>query len=134
MSLNIKKAFTSLAMSLMLLHSLVFAGYAQAAMISTQTALQLQQESYQKAELLSALEQEQVQQKLVDLGVDVDAVKDRVTVMTADEIQTMNNELQNMPAGQGVLGALVVVFIFLVVTDMLCATNIFSFVNCINNR
>ena len=132
MKVRMKRACTSLAMSLMLLHSLVFAGYAQAAMISTQNAVQMQQESYQKAELLSALEEQQVQEKLVELGVDVEAVKDRVAVMTADEIRTMNAELGDMPAGEGLISALVLVFLVFVITDMLCATNIYSFVNCVN--
>ncbi|MDX1693939.1 MAG: PA2779 family protein [Ketobacteraceae bacterium] len=132
MKFSVKRALTSLTLSLMLLHSLVFAGYAQAAMISTQNAIQYEQQSLQKAELLSALEKQQVQEKLIALGVDVDAVKDRVAVMTAEEVRQMNSELNEMPAGQDLIGALVFVFLVFVITDMLCATNIYSFVNCVN--
>ena len=132
MKATMKRACTSLVLSFMLLHSLVFTGYAQAAMISTQNAVQQQQVSYEKQELLSALERAEVQEKLVAQGVDVQAVKDRVAVMTAEEIRTINDRLNDMPAGQDLIGALVLVFLVFVITDMLCATNIYSFVNCVN--
>jgi hypothetical protein len=66
------------------------------------------------------------------MGVDPEQLNDRIASLTASEIVKLNAELEQQPAG-GIVGALVTVFAVLVVTDMMCATNVFTFVKCINN-
>ena len=131
-SLPIQKTWTSLVLAIVMFHSVVFSAVAQAGMISTQDALAIQQHEISKQELLSALELDQVQQQLLAMGVDADIMKDRVAMMTAEEIREANQALADMPAGQSVLGLAVLVFLVFVVTDMMCATDLFTFVNCIN--
>lgn len=132
MKSNTKRVWTSLVTTLVLMHSLIFAGYAQAAMVSTSQAVAVQEHAYQKSDLITALQQDEVKAQLVDMGVDPDVVAERVDNLTSQELAQLNQEMDNMPAGQGVLGAVVFVFLFFVVTDMLCATDLFSFVQCIN--
>ncbi|PCJ16092.1 MAG: hypothetical protein COB04_11615 [Gammaproteobacteria bacterium] len=104
---------------------------AQAGMVSTQAMIVTQGESYTKSDLQTALASEELKGQLQSMGVDLDQLNDRIASLTPDEIQQLNAELEKQPAG-GIVGALVTVFVVLVVTDLLCATDIFSFVNCIN--
>ena len=48
--------------------------------------------------------------------------------MTDTEIMQLNERLKDMPAGEGAAGIILVVFIVFVITDMLGATDIFSFI------
>jgi hypothetical protein len=65
------------------------------------------------------------------MGVDPEQLNDRIASLTASEIVKLNAELEQQPAG-GIVSALVTVFVVLVVTDMMCATNVFTFVKCVN--
>jgi len=116
------------ALSLVLIFSSLFSAVAQAGMVSAADA----QHQYNKAELISALETHEVQEQLGSLGVDIDLVKDRVQNLTPAELAQVNQQMENMPAGSGVLGVLLIIFIVFVVTDLLGATNIFPFINPVN--
>ncbi len=102
-----------------------------AAMITNNDLLQTQESaSFQQAAGL--LQAEQIQQQLIELGVDPEAASLRISQMTSDEIAELNHNLEQLPAGSGIIGALVTVFIVLVITDMLGATDVFPFVKNIN--
>ncbi|MFO7594188.1 MAG: DUF6627 family protein [Pseudomonadota bacterium] len=103
-----------------------------AAMTSTDSVLEQQQRSVERAEVLEMLDRESVQAQLQELGVDAEAAKQRVAAMTDEEIRQLNAHLAEMPAGGDVLGVVLVVFIVFIITDMLGATDIFPFVNPIN--
>lgn len=107
--------------------------YSQAAMVSTSEMINSDGLAYSAQDLQSALASSELKQQLEELGVDPVELNDRISSLTADEIQQLNAELAEQPAGAGVLGILLTIFIVFIVTDMLCATNIFNFVNCINN-
>lgn len=109
----------------------VLSNSASAAMIPTNTALQQQQQVYDREQLLAALDSEELQAQLVDLGLDPDQARDRVAHLTAAELEQLNQHLAEQPAG-GLLGAVLVVFVLFVITDMLCATDLFTFVKCVN--
>ena len=74
---------------------------------------------------------QELKTQLEDLGVDTSQLSDRIASLTAAEIQQLNAELEQQPAG-GIVGVLLTIFIVFIITDMLCATDIFSFVKCIN--
>lgn len=103
-----------------------------AAMISTDTIIQTENQQYTKSQLLQKLESAELQQQFLDMGVDPQEIQQRVASLTPDEISQLNANLASQPAGEGVLGLIGLVFVVLVITDMLCATDVFSFVNCIN--
>lgn len=105
-------------------------GQTYAALISTD-ALINQGESYTKADLHTALASAELKAQLQTMGVDVEQLNDRIASLTPSEILALNTRLQQAPAG-GILGTLATIFIVLIVTDMLCATDIFTFVKCIN--
>jgi len=100
----------------------------QAAMVSTNSAIQTQQLQMDRAEILDLFAQDNLRAQLIQMGVDADAASERITNMTDAEIMQLNERLKVMPAGEGVGGVLLVVFIVFVITDVLGATDIFSFI------
>ncbi len=105
----------------------------QAAMVDNDQLLGQAQQQITKQEILSNLERDDVQNKLVAMGVDLEDAKMRINQMNDQELAQIAQDFEQMPAGSGILGALVVVFVVLVVTDLLGATNVFGFVNDINH-
>ena len=108
---------------------------AQAAMIGTPQAMQeqsLQQhQPVDQAQLRAMLDDKQVQQKLESLGVPREQVEARIASLTPAELQQFNQRLEQEPAG-GWVGIIVLFLVIFIITDMLCATDIFSFIKCIN--
>ncbi|WP_442915606.1 PA2779 family protein [Marinobacter sp. C2H3] len=108
-----------------------FSATAQASMVGTGDLIQQQQTSVDRQQLLNMLDRQDVQEKLTQLGVSKDEVADRVNNLTPSELAQFNDTLSEAPAGEGVVGIIVLFFLVFIVTDMLCATDIFPFVNCI---
>ena len=104
---------------------------AQASMVGTPEVLQQQQYNLSRDQLSAMLDQQDVQQKLLELGVSRADVESRINSMTQAELAQFNQALSEAPAGAGwgvvVIGALVIFMI----TDALCMTNIFRFMKCV---
>tara|TARA_R100000322_G_scaffold110633_2_gene70731 strand:+ start:252 stop:617 length:366 start_codon:yes stop_codon:yes gene_type:complete len=108
---------------------------APAGMVSTTEVLAAEQVRVDRDQLKSMLGNDEVKQKLADLGVDPAQIENRINSLTAAELADFNQQLDEAPAAAGVGGAVGIIVFFLlvfIVTDMLCATDIYSFVNCIN--
>ena len=71
------------------------------------------------------------EQKLESLGVPREQVEARIASLTPAELQQFNQRLEQEPAG-GWVGIIVLFLVIFIITDMLCATDIFSFIKCIN--
>lgn len=99
----------------------------QAAMISTPDVIQSQQSEYDREQLSSMLDRDDVQEKLLSMGVAPETVQERINSMTDFEIAQLNEQINDMPAG-GILGAIVLIFVVFVITDAIGATDIFPFV------
>lgn len=104
---------------------------AAAAIVGTDELLAEQSSELQKQELLTMLEQDDVKQTLLDMGVTEQEVRDRIDSLTPTELASFQAQLAEAPAGEGVVGIIVLFLLVFIVTDMLCATDIFPFVNCI---
>ncbi|AZZ45860.1 PA2779 family protein [Stutzerimonas zhaodongensis] len=116
------------------MHFMLFAQIplAQAAMIGSAEIIAEQQQQVDRQQLLTMLENQDVQKKLVSMGVEQDQVEQRINSLTPAELAQFNQQLDQAPAGAGVVGIIVLFLVIFIVTDLLCATNIFNFVNCIN--
>lgn len=99
----------------------------QAAMISTPDVIQSQQSQYDREQLFSMLDRDDVQEKLVSMGVAPELVQERINSMTDFEIAQLNQQINDMPAG-GIIGVIVLIFVVFVITDAIGATDIFPFV------
>lgn len=99
-----------------------------AAMIGTDALVQ-QQLQLDREQLLQQLERDEVQQQLVELGVNVEDAQARVAQMTDSEVQMLNQRLGELPAAGDVLSIAFLVFLVFVVTDLMGASDIFPFIN-----
>ncbi|MFC3608857.1 PA2779 family protein [Stutzerimonas tarimensis] len=105
---------------------------AQAAMIGTPEVISEHRQDVDRQQLMAMLDDEEVKHKLEAMGVDRAQVQDRINSLTAAELAQFNQQLDQAPAGGNVVGVIILFLVIFIVTDMLCATNIFNFVNCIN--
>lgn len=107
-------------------------GTSQAAMVSSQQIIYAAEQNDGRQSLLQTLKREQVQQQLLSLGVNPADVEARIQHMSHAEIAQLNQHIEQLPAGSGVLGAVLLIFIVFVVTDVIGATDVFPFIHPVN--
>jgi hypothetical protein len=94
----------------------------------------INQEGGQQARhyLNQILVRKDIQAALVSNGIDPREAKARIDSLSDEEVQKLYSRLKDLPAGGNdfgvIIGALLVVFIVLLVTDILGYTNVFTFV------
>ena len=107
-------------------------GYAQAGMVTTDQVLDAAELEQTREEIIQFLAREDVREQMEALGVDPDEASARAANMTDAEVMQIAGQLEQLPAGQdalgAILGAIVLIFVILLVTDILGLTNIFPFV------
>jgi len=99
----------------------------QAAMIGTEQLHAANVAQQQRAKIAAALERPEVITQLEQLGVDPTDARARVAALTDDEAAAMARQIDSLPAGGDVVGALVLIFVVLLVTDILGLTKVFPF-------
>jgi hypothetical protein len=100
-----------------------------AAIVSTSDLVATEQSKVGRESLLNSLEREEVRTALTSQGVDLEMAKQRVSSMTDEEVRALNQKLDEMPAGGGVVATVVIIFLVLVITDILGRTDVYPFVN-----
>lgn len=106
---------------------------AHAAMIGTDEVLQAGQSQVDRQRLLAMLDEQGVKERLAAMGVPRERVEQRIHSLTDSELAQFNRQLSEAPAG-GFIGIIVLFLVIFIITDMLCATDVFTFVKCINRR
>ncbi len=110
-----------------------FSMTANAAIMSTQSMMQEStQQHYDRDALQQLMQTEEAQQQLQEMGVSAEAAEVRLSSLTNAELAQFNQQLQHEPVGSSAVGVVLTIFIVFIITDMLCATDLFSFVKCIN--
>ena len=104
---------------------------AQAQMISTDTAIERAISDMDRAYLLNELQRAEVQDELIELGVSPDEAERRLAALSDEEVSRMLLEIQDGQAGAGIATTIGTIFIILLITDILCITQLFSFVRCV---
>ena len=100
---------------------------ANAAVISTESAIEMTDRQDQIDHINVMLAEDSVVNTLVRLGVDPAEASARVEKLTAAELQTMEQQLTQLPAGgTGVVEVVGIVAIVLIVLELLHVTNFFS--------
>ncbi|HEX8962524.1 MAG TPA: PA2779 family protein [Rhodocyclaceae bacterium] len=101
---------------------------AQAALIGAGDVVAAASGQENRAHIAAMLERPAVQAKLQELGIGADDAKARVAALTDDEAAALANKIDSLPAGgDGVIGALIFIFLVLLVTDILGLTKVFPF-------
>jgi hypothetical protein len=83
-----------------------------------------------RARIMAAFSRPDVQAELVKRGVDPAQAQARIAALSDEEAAQLARDLDNAPAGAGVgglVGAVVLVFLVLLVTDILGFTKVFPF-------
>jgi hypothetical protein len=102
---------------------------AHAGMIGTEAVVNAAQVQQDRERLRDVFNRDDVKAQLIARGVDPAQVQARVDSLTDEEVQSLSGKINQLPAGgDSFLGALVFVFIVLLITDILGFTNIFPFV------
>ncbi len=100
---------------------------AQAGMISVEQHALSSAVSEQRSQVQRFLQREDVRAQLVQLGVDPELAQTRANSLSDAELARAAN-LTDQPAGAGAAGAIVLIFLVLLLTDILGITDVFSFV------
>ncbi len=88
-------------------------------------------EARQRLETLLA--RQDVRAELVRHGLNPEQAKARVVALTDDEVRALNGQIDDLAAGgNGIIGALVLVFLVLLFTDIMGWTHIFPFTKPVN--
>lgn len=108
---------------------------AHAAMVSTGDAIAADSSIATDRDRLNALMQrEEVRQEMQRHGIDPDEAAARVAALSDAEVAEVTAKLDELPAGQNaigiIVGAAVLIFLVLLVTDLLCLTSVFNFTRC----
>ena len=112
---------------------LIGARVARAELVSTETVLaDAPGAAGARDRLRALLVREDVARELGELGIGPDQAKARVDALSDAELAQIAGRLDELPAGGSVAGAIVtallIVFIILLITDIVGATDVFPFV------
>ncbi len=128
---NLKKAVAA-GLAVLMAMNIVPIGLAQAEMITTDQVLQDTDPSGDRARLETFLSRDDVQGQLILLGIDPEEAASRVASLTDKEVRQIAGRLDELPAGEGglgaVVGAIVLIFLVLLITDLLGLTEVYPFV------
>ena len=123
--------YVSFVMAIMMAFGSVWTSSASAGMVGTGELLTEQRTDLDRQSLLNMLERDEVKEKLAEMGVSQEQVEQRIQNLTPEELSSFEQQLAEAPVGEGVVGIIVLFLLVFIITDMLCATNIFPFINCI---
>ena len=105
---------------------------ARARMINTDEIFKQSQYDLSRKSINIFLDRSEVQNYLVAWGVSPEEAKARIDSLTDEEIENIASRLNRLPAGGGglgtIVGAALLIFIILLITDILGYTDVFSFV------
>ncbi|MGF1593346.1 MAG: PA2779 family protein [Kiloniellaceae bacterium] len=111
---------------------------AQAALVTTGDAIAGDTSLASDRDRLNALMQrEDVRQEFRRQGVDPNEAAARVAALSDAEVAEITAKIDELPAGQSaigvIVGAVVLIFLVLLITDLLCLTSVFNFTRCATN-
>ena len=132
MAMKSSKRVVAVAMAMLMAMTSMPIGIANAEMVTTDTVIQNYNSTEDRTQVMDFMLREDVQQQLTTLGVDPEEAARRVASLSDEEIQQIAGRLEELPAGEGgvgpIVGAIVIIFLVLLVTDLLGLTDVFSFV------
>lgn len=115
------RKLTAIVLSL----TLAWAGFATAAVVGTADALAMEQRGARLAAVQAGLARTDVQQAMVELGVDPVQAQLRVAALNEQELAQLQGQLDQLPAG-GVLELIGAVFLVLLILELTGVIDIFK--------
>ncbi|MGH6947272.1 MAG: PA2779 family protein [Kiloniellales bacterium] len=109
---------------------------AQAAMVSTDQVLEQETVAQERGRILDFLARDEVRNQIQSMGVSPNEAAARVQALSDAEVMEIAAHFDEQPAGQSVVGVLVgaalLIFVILLITDLLCWTSVFNFTRCVD--
>ena len=106
---------------------------AKADMIDTGTAIAMTRQNDDRARIVNFLDRQDVQLAMEQQGIAAEEARMRVASLTDEEVMQVARVMDQLPAGGDgvgvVIGAAVLIFVILLLTDIAGLTHVFSFVN-----
>ena len=106
---------------------------AQAAMVGTAAVMNPTQAQNARAQVQAFLDRKEVRAQLQGMGISPSEAKARVASLSDRQVTQIAGKLNQLPAGGdaigSIVGAAVLIFIVLLITDLLGLTHVFPFVN-----
>jgi len=121
----------ALGLSAALVLSTQFATMARAEIVGTDAVIAKYGQNADRNYLMAELQTDEVRGKLIEAGVDPAEAEARLAALSNAEIRSMLAQFDADNAGGDILGALLTVFLILLVTDFLCLTHVFKFTRCL---
>jgi hypothetical protein len=105
---------------------------ASAGMVATDQVIEGETLSADRQLVMNFMAREDVRQQLEDWGVAPEEAESRVAALSDTEIAAIAEQIREEPAGEGAIGVIVgaalIVFIILLITDIAGVTDVFPFV------
>jgi hypothetical protein len=103
-----------------------------AAMIDTESIIDLDRDQEARDQLKQFLAREDVQTVLIAHGIDPVEAKRRINALSDEEVIRIANQIDQLPAGGGavetLLALILVLFLVLVILDLTGVTDVFPFI------
>jgi len=104
-----------------------------AAMVPTDATIYNSKAEKARDYLKSLISRSDIRKSLLSQGIDPDEAKIRIESLTDSEAIAVADQIEQLPAGGGaigvIIGAALIIFLVLLVTDILGYTDVFPFVN-----
>lgn len=107
---------------------------AHAALVSTEQVISEDAATKDRERVMNFLAREEVRTEMEALGIDPEEAAARAKALSYEEIVRIANTLDETAVGQdavaAIVGAIVLVFLVLLITDLLCLTKVYPFTLC----
>ncbi|WP_305074704.1 PA2779 family protein [Propionivibrio sp.] len=127
--MNRFQQFLAVILSMSLINATILVPVAHAGMVTTQevaTVVATGQAESGQARLAAALARDEVRTEMERQGVDPAMAIERIAALTDEEAARLADQIDTAPAG-GIIGAILLVFFVLLLTDILGLTKVFPF-------
>lgn len=103
----------------------------QAALVDNDRLVGAEQTLSDRDTVNAFIDRSDVRSQFEALGVDPEEAKERVAALSDEEVSQLAERINTDPAGQGAVGAIIgaalIIFLVLLITDILGFTNVFDF-------
>lgn len=116
-------------LALIVVANLVTLGFAQSAgagVIGTEAAIQAEERVERIERINAVLSRDSVQQQLVKFGVDPADARVRVASLSDGELASLEQRMNELPAGSGAIEILGIVLLVLLVLELVGVTDVFK--------
>ena len=102
---------------------------AQAGIITTDAYVQQASADQQREQVAEMLQRDDVRERMLAMGVDPANVEARLSGLSDAEVAQLAAGIEDMPAGAGVVEALLFVVLVFVILDIAGVTDVFPFID-----